>query len=226
MQDPLLTIIVPVYNEERTIAKVMERIVATNREAEILYVDDGSSDTSLAILRKNARAEDSVLTKVNGGKGSAIRHAIPSAKGLFTVIQDADLEYDPKEIALLLAEAKQHPGSTVFGSRFRRANPNLYKRYLLGNKVVTFILNLLFRGKITDSYTCYKLFPTAILRTLPLSAVGFEIEAELCAYTLQKGIPIIEVPISYFPRGLQEGKKIRFRDALKGIATMVKIRFS
>src|SRR3989344_610954 len=131
MPEPLLTIIVPVYNEERTIGEMMRRIVAANPEAEILYVNDGSKDGSLAILRKNARPQDLVLTKENGGKGSAIRFAIPRAKGKFIVIQDADLEYDPKEIRALLSEAEKHPESAVFGSRFLTPNPNLYKRYLL-----------------------------------------------------------------------------------------------
>ena len=221
-----LTIVVPVYNEERTLGEIMRRIVATNPEAQILYVDDGSKYVSLAILGKNARAQDLVLTKENGGKGSAIRFAIPHAKGKFIVIQDADLEYDPKEIRTLLAEAERHSGCAVFGSRFLTPNPNLYKRYLLGNKTVTFFVNFLFGGSLTDSYTCYKLFPTDLLLTFPLRANGFEIEAEFCAHTLKKKIPIREVPIHYAPRSLAEGKKIRFADALKGIATMVKIRFA
>lgn len=226
MPEPLLTIVVPVYNEERTIGEIMRRIVAANPEAQIICVDDGSKDGSLALLRKNARPQDLVLTKENGGKGSAIRFAIPQAKGKFIMIQDADLEYDPKEIRTLLAEADAHPGSAVFGSRFLTPNPNLYKRYLIGNKAVTFALNVLFGGAITDSYTCYKLFPTTALKSFPLRANGFEIEAEFCAHTLKRRIEIREVPIHYAPRSLAEGKKIRFADALKGIATMVKIRIS
>lgn len=224
MREPLLTIIVPVFNEERTLPSIMGKIVAAEPRAQIIYVNDGSNDDSLAMLRRESRPEDLVLTKVNGGKGSAIRFALPYADGIYVVMQDADLEYDPKEIALLLREAEKNPGAAAFGSRFLRDNPNLYKRYLFGNKGVTLILNLLFMGKITDSYTCYKLFPTAILQTFPLRANGFEIEAELCAYALKKKISVREVPIHYTPRSLAEGKKIRFSDALKGIATMVKIR--
>lgn len=221
-----LTIIVPVYNEERTIGEIMRRIVAANPEAQIIYVDDGSKDGSLALLRQNARSQDLVLTKENGGKGSAIRFAIPHAKGKFIVIQDADLEYDPQEIRTLLQEAQAHPGSAIFGSRFLTPNPNLYKRYLFGNKVVTFFLNCLFGGSLTDSYTCYKLFPAELLQKFPLKANGFEVEAEFCAYVLKKKIPIREVPIHYAPRSLAEGKKIRFTDALRGITTMIKIRLS
>ncbi len=223
---PLLTIIVPVFNEEPTLEEIMGRIVSANPDAEIIYIDDGSKDASLTILQKNARPRDLVLTKENGGKGSAIRFALPNARGSSIVIQDADLEYDPKEIRTLSEEAKRNPRAAVFGSRFLRPNPNLYKRYLIGNKVLTFILNFLFGGTLTDSYTCYKLFPTDILKNLNLEANGFEIEAEFCAKLLKKGIPIVEVPISYHPRSLKEGKKIRFRDAWKGIATMFRVRFS
>lgn len=224
MQSYDLTIIVPVFNEERTIAEVMERITNTHPDAEIIYVDDGSADRSREILEANKRPGDTVLTKENGGKGSAIRMGITHANGKYAVIQDADLEYDPREITNLLSEAEANPGSAVFGSRFLKENPNLYKRYLIGNKFLTLIINLLFRGKLTDSYTCYKLFPTDFLKSLPLKANGFELEAELCARTLKKKVPIREVAISYNPRSIQEGKKICLRDAWKGVLMMFRIR--
>lgn len=218
-----LSIIVPVYNEARTVATIMEELSRIWPDAEILYVDDGSKDGSLEILRQHARPRDKVLTKENGGKGSAVRLGIAEATGTFTVIQDADLEYDPSEIRLLLEEAQQRHG-IVFGSRFLRPNPNLYKRYLMGNKAMTLIVNVLFGSHLTDSYTCYKLFPTEALKELPLKARGFELEAELCAYPLKSGKEIREIAISYKPRSLEEGKKIRFKDAWKGALTLFKIR--
>lgn len=221
-----LTILVPVYNEAATIASVMRALTELWGDAEIIYIDDGSKDDSLRILKENARPRDIVLTKPNGGKGSAIRLGLEKGSSPFTVIQDADLEYDPSEIRLLLADAKANSGCAVFGSRFLKPNPNLYKRYLLGNKVMTGITNMLFHARLTDSYTCYKLFPTDLMRSLPLTARGFELEAELCAYPLKKGVTIREIPISYKPRSLEEGKKIRFRDAWKGMKTLLKIRFS
>jgi len=224
MQKPILTIIVPVYNEGRTIEEIMRRTASAHPHAEIVYVDDGSRDTSLACMKSHARPQDKILTKENGGKGSAIRHGIPHATGKFTVIQDADLEYDPQEIHTLLREAEKNPGAAIFGSRFLVKNPNLYKRYLLGNKIVTMILNLLFHGNLTDSYTCYKLFPTEILQSLQLCSNGFEIEAEFCAKLFRAHIQILEVPIRYSPRSLAEGKKIRFSDAWKGVATMLRVR--
>jgi glycosyltransferase involved in cell wall biosynthesis len=221
-----LSIIVPVYNEERTIVSVMDTLSRVCGDAQLVYVDDGSRDRSLELLRQHARPQDTVLTKENGGKGSAIRLGLQNATGDYTVIQDADLEYDPADIARLLAEALAHPGTAVFGSRFLQANPNLYKRYLLGNKAITAVVNILYGSHLTDSYTCYKLFPTAMMKELPLSARGFELEAELCAYPLKRGVEIREIPISYKPRSLEEGKKIRWKDAVTGARTLLRIRFA
>ena len=222
-----LSIIVPVYNEERTIVQVMEALKTACPEAQVIYVDDGSRDRSLTLLREHARPEDLVLTKENGGKGSAVRMGIEHAEGQWTVMQDADLEYDPKELLTLLAYAEEHPGVIVFGSRFFHGKtPHIYWRFLMGNKFITWFLNMLFQGHLTDSYTCYKLFPTAVLKSLPLSARGFELEAELSAWPLQRLIPIHELPISYRPRSIEEGKKIRAKDAWTGMRTMVRIWFS
>lgn len=221
---PQLTVIVPVYNEERTLREIIHALETKCPDAQIVYVDDGSRDASLSILKSNARSEDVVLTKENGGKGSAIRMGLEQARGNYTVIQDADLEYDPAEIALLLDEAVLHPGSAVFGSRFLKENPNIYKRFLLGNKVLTAWMNLLFGAKLTDSYTCYKLLPTHRFRALDLHSNGFELEAEICAKCVRDGIPIREIPISYKPRTIAEGKKIGWRDAWKGLRMMWEIR--
>lgn len=221
-----LSILVPAYNEERTLKRVMEALVSSVPDSQIVYIDDGSKDRTLELLQAHARPQDLVLTKPNGGKGSAIRMGLEKATGDYCLIQDADLEYDPSEIALLIDAANKHPGSVVFGSRFLQANPNIYKLYLLGNKVLTWILNLLFCTHLTDSYTCYKLFPTQMMRSLPLTARGFELEAELTALPLKMGYTIIEVPISYHPRTFDEGKKIGWKDAVKGVKTMIKIRFS
>ncbi len=221
---PTLSIIVPVFNEERTIVAICNTLHGICPEAELIFVDDGSRDQSLSLLRAHARPSDIVLTKANGGKGSAIRLGLTHATGAYTIIQDADLEYDPKEISLLLAHAIAHPGHAVFGSRFLKKNPNLYKRFLWGNKAITFFINLLFKTKLTDTYTCYKLFPTNVMRSLPLEANGFELETELCCYPALRGITIDEVPISYHPRSLEEGKKIRFRDAWNGCLMALRLR--
>lgn len=226
MNPPELSIIVPVYNEAATLQKIMQKIIQACSDAQIVYIDDGSKDDSLAILKANARPQDTVQTKPNGGKGSAIREGLKYTQGQYTVIQDADLEYDPREILSLLSEAQRHPRAAVFGSRFLKKNPNIYKLNHYGNKFLTLIVNILFGGKLTDSYTCYKLLPSNLFRSLDLTARGFELEAEICAKCLKRGIEIHEVSISYHPRTIEEGKKIRFSDAWKGLMMMLKIRFA
>ena len=221
-----LTVLVPVYNEGRTIGSMMKFLSAAVPESQIIYIDDGSHDASLHILRAHARPQDLVLTKPNGGKGSAIRMGLEHAEGACTVIQDADLEYDPKEILDLLKEAEANPFCAIFGSRFLTPNPNIYRRFLLGNKAVTACLNLLFGSSITDSYTCYKLLPTHLFRSLKLTSRGFELEAEICSKCLKQRIRIIEKPITYRPRTIEEGKKIGYQDAVKGILMMIKERWS
>lgn len=218
-----LSIIVPVYNEERTLRDIMTALQSACAEAQHIYVDDGSKDGSLRIMREHARPNDIVVTKPNGGKGSAVRMGLEHASGDYIVIQDADLEYDPAQIRSLHDEAVKTRG-IVFGSRFLESNPNLYKRYLMGNKAVTFAFNVLFGTRLTDSYTCYKLFPADIMRSFPLKARGFELEAELCAFPAKRRLPIREIPIEYRPRSLEEGKKIRFADAWKGVRRMIEIR--
>ena len=221
---PSLSIIVPFYNEAATLAKMMKRIAAVLPEAQVVYVDDGSRDASLSIAKQMARTQDIVLTQANGGKGSAVRYGLTRANGAYTVIQDADGEYDPADIRLLLETAEKHPGCAVFGSRFLRKNPVMYFRFYAGNKVLSAWMSLLFWKRVTDSYTCYKLFPTELFRSLDLRSNGFAMEAELCAKCLRRGIRILEEPIAYAPRTIVEGKKIRLQDAWKGFWTMLLVR--
>jgi glycosyltransferase involved in cell wall biosynthesis len=219
-----LTIIVPVYNEERTIVSVMKRLQDVCSDAEVIYVDDGSKDMSLVLMKEHARSVmDQVLTKPNGGKGSAIRMGLDTAHGIYTAIQDADLEYDPSELPTLLEEIKKN-GGVVFGSRFLRDNPNIYKRFLIGNKVLTMIVNILFRARLTDSYTCFKMLATKDFRSLNLQARGFELEAEITGKCLMNKWQIREIPITYKPRTLEEGKKIGWKDAWRGLKMMIRIR--
>lgn len=225
MSLPALSILVPVYNEEQTLTMLMNALVQACPNAQIIYIDDGSMDASYDILKHESRAQDIIVTKKNGGKGSAIRAGLEKATGTFVMIQDADLEYDPKQINELLSRATdQH--SVIFGSRFLQPNPNIYKRYLLGNKAITWFLNMLFRSHITDSYTCYKLLPTDLMRSLALESNGFEMEAEICAKCLKRSIVIAEYPISYKPRSIEEGKKIGWKDGWKALSTMLRIRFA
>lgn len=221
---PLLSILVPIYNEERTLGKLSEELHRAEPQAQIIYIDDGSSDASLRVLKERSRPQDLILTQEHQGKGAAVRLGLLKAQGQYTVIQDADLEYNPNEIQTLLDVASVSPGHAVFGSRFLQENPNLYKRFLIGNKLLTALINTLFRGTITDSYTCYKLLPTDLFRSLKLQAQGFELEAEICVKCLKRRIPIKEIPISYQPRSIAEGKKISWKDAWRGLMTIIHIR--
>jgi glycosyltransferase involved in cell wall biosynthesis len=224
----LLSVVIPVYNEERYVEALIDAVEAVPLNKELIVVDDGSSDRSVQIMQDVLLRRYSNIIYLrhdrNRGKGSAIRRALKEADGAYAVIQDADLEYDPSEIHLLLAEAQAYPGSAVFGSRFLRHNPTIYRRFLWGNKAVTLCLNLLYGSRLTDSYTCYKLLPTPLFRSLDLASNGFELEAEICAKCLRRDIPIREVPITYRPRTIEEGKKINWKDAVRGVRKMLALR--
>jgi glycosyltransferase involved in cell wall biosynthesis len=216
----------PVFNEESTIEKIVHRVKKVNIDKQIIIVDDGSTDRTREILEKWKDEDIRVIYhKRNQGKGSAIRTAIPYVEGEVTVIQDGDLEYDPEDYHTLIRPILDGKTKIVYGSRFLRVNKPIYLRFLLGNIFLTWLINILYHSKITDSYTCYKTFATDVLRNLTLRAKRFEFEAEVTVKLLKKGYNVQEVPISYSPRTLREGKKISWKDALLGILTIVRYRF-
>ncbi len=227
-----LTVIIPVYNERRTIARVLDRVLAVNLpcEREILVVDDGSTDGSRDILRQYARQDPRIHLLVhrrNRGKGHALRTAIREATGDWILIQDADLEYDPADWAALLLPAREGIADAVYGSRFltgryRRA---MYFWHTIANTIVTTLSNVLNDLNLTDVMTCYKLVRTDILKTIKIRSSGFSIEPELTAKLARWGARIYEVPISYQGRSYAEGKKIRSADAVRAIAAMIYYRF-
>lgn len=226
-----LSIIIPVYNEEKTISKVVEKVKSLNFdvEKEIIVVDDGSTDNTPFILKRlkdKFRDIKFVFHEKNQGKGTAVRTGISISTGDIIVIQDADMEYDPHQIKDLIQPILRNDCLIVYGSRFLKDNPVLYRKYYLGNKLISWIIGFLFGKRLTDSYTCYKVFHRKVLENITLKSKGFEIEAELTCKFLKCGYKILELPISYIPRSLQQGKKIRFKDAIKGFLTALKIRFS
>jgi len=222
-----LSVIMPVFNEENTIEEIIDRVKKVDVDKQIIIVDDGSTDRTREIL-KNLQDENIrvIYHTRNQGKGSAIRTAIPYIEGEATIIQDADLEYDPQDYHRLSRPILEGKAKIVYGSRLLRFNKPIYLRFLLGNKFLTWLINVLYHSRITDSYTCYKAFQTDVLRSLTLRAKRFEFEAEITVKLLKKGYQLYEVPISYSPRTLREGKKIGWRDALLGILTILKHKFS
>lgn len=223
----LLSVIVPCYNEARTIRDMLQLVRQVNLDKEIIVVDDHSSDNSYLILQ--AEAENDERLRVirhprNMGKGAAIRTALREARGEIVVIQDADLEYDPQDYYELVRPIVAGRVDVVFGSRFSGSHTGMYFWNAIGNKGLTFITNLLFNAWISDMETCYKVMRTDIFRSLDLQSRDFRIEPEIAAKVLRQGHRIYEVPISYMGRTYEEGKKIRKSDGFKAILTLLRFR--
>jgi dolichol-phosphate mannosyltransferase len=224
----VLSVIVPVYNEAATVLLLLRRLLAVKLpvDREIIIVDDGSQDGTRDVLKAfHDPAVRCVFHEKNQGKGMAIRTGLSAAKGDLVLIQDADLEYDPNDIPALLVPALQQGAKVVYGSRILRTNPASYFRYYWGGRFVSLWCNLLFGSNVTDEPTGYKLFSTELLRSLGLKCTGFEFCPEATAKILKRGIEIREVPISYAPRTIEEGKKINWRDGIIALWTLLRYRF-
>ncbi|MCX8016198.1 MAG: glycosyltransferase family 2 protein [Patescibacteria group bacterium] len=225
-----LSIIIPVFNEEKTISEILKRVEAVNLdnwEKEIIVVNDGSTDNTGKIIEECFKTMPFVYIQhqKNQGKGTTIKTGLEKATGDFVLIQDADLEYDPNDYQKLLKLVEE--GSVVvYGSRNLDKNTQRgYFFYFLGGKLITTFCNLLFGSKLTDINTGYKLFKTEIIKNLNLQSKGFEFCEEVTAKILKRKIPIKEIAISYYPRTFKEGKKIKFKDGLIAILTLFKYRF-
>lgn len=222
-----LSVIVPVYNEEKTVLELLNRLKQVPLKMEILVVDDGSSDGSWAVLEKLPKDQFRVFRhESNRGKGAAIRTALNYATGNVVVIQDADLELNPQEFLLLLEPIKAGQTQVVFGSRELKSGniKSLSSVFYWGGKITTWTANLLYGIRITDEPTCYKMMHTELLKSLHLEAEHFEFCPEVTAKIAKRGLKIVEVPISYTPRSKHEGKKIRWKDGIQAIYTLCKYR--
>lgn len=225
-----LSILIPVFNEEGTIARLIEavrRVDIGDVRKEIVVVDDGSSDGTVAALEK---VPDIVLLRhgKNRGKGAAIRTAIGQATGDVIIIQDADMEYDPGDYPSLIQPILDGQAKVVYGSRRLRKTNKQHSGifFFFGGVGLTLLTNILYPGAhITDEPTCYKTFDGDLLRSIPLKCDRFEFCPEVTAKVLKRGHRIVEVPISYFPRHSDEGKKIKLRDGIEAIWTLLKYRF-
>jgi len=225
-----LSIVIPALNEERTIGPVIEKVMAQDLpepwNKEIIVINDGSTDRTEESLRPHLAKIKYIKHPENRGKGAAIRTAIEHASGHAVIIQDADLEYSPDEFPALLAELDSYPDhAAVYGSRNIHPDRQGYTTFVWGVAVLTFVNNLLYGSRLTDTYTCYKLFRTPVLKSIPLASRGFEFEAEITAKLLRHGHKIREIPIRYVPRSFAEGKKIRWQDGVRGLWTIIKYRF-
>ena len=221
-------IIVPVYNEEATVMEVIRRLYDADVrgwDREIIIVDDGSRDASRQKIAEFSHAKDLTVIAhdTNQGKGAAIRTGLVAVTGDAVLIQDADLEYDPSDIAGLIAEFDRHGGkAVVYGSRELAPKRKGYPHYVLGVRILTALANFAFGSSLTDIYTGYKLFPASVIKEMPIASAGFEFEAEVTARLLGAGTAIVEVPISYNPRTFKEGKKIGARDGIRGMVTILR----
>ncbi len=224
-----LTIIIPVYNEKNTLREIISRVRAINlpTKKEIIIIDDGSTDGTGAIIANLPDDIIKIYHNRNMGKGAAIRSGIKHATGDLIIIQDADLEYRVDDYPSLLAPILNEEESVVYGSRrLNRSNTrHSHMLFFWGGALVTWLTNVLYRTNITDEPTCYKLFRSEVLKGIDLKCEGFEFCPEVTAKIAKKNIRIFEVPISYNPRRISEGKKMRAKDGLITAWTLIKYRF-
>ena len=230
-QGELVSIIVPVYNERRTVRAVIDRLLTIDLPVprEILIVDDGSTDGTRDVLAQ-AEAEGVAATILfaerNGGKGSAIRRGLARATGTIVAIQDADLELDPQQIAALLDPIIRREAHVVYGSRFLNGSSGAPLMSVAANRFLTGVTNLLYGASLTDMETCYKIMRTDIARSLRLTANRFDIEPEITARLLRAGHRITELPVRFDARSRAQGKKIGWRDGVRALQVLVGERFS
>jgi len=225
-----LSIVIPIYNEEKTlltILKAVEAVKLPGIKKQIILVDDCSRDGTRDILKKLEKKKKYTILyhKKNRGKGAALRTGFKFARGDIIMIQDADLEYDPKDYPALLKPIVDGKAKVVYGSRLMGLKKHMYSLHYVGNTALTLCTNLLFGANITDMETCYKVFRREVLEGMNLRARKFDFEPEITAKILKKGYTIYEVPIHFYARSFEEGKKITWRDGLVHLYYLCKYRF-
>lgn len=232
-----LSIIIPVYNEEKTIKVLLSRVDSVKLprfvSKEIIVIDDCSTDSTPKILKKIKKVNFKHIRHINNfGKGAAVRLGIEAATGNYLIIQDADLEYDPEDYKKLLVPVFEKKAEVVYGNRFQNyplrfwgKNRTILPIFWIGNMILALATNLLYGSNLRDMETCYKLLSKKILNGIKLESKGFEIEPEITAKILKKGIKIFEIPIKVTPRTHKEGKKIGWKDGIIAIWTLIKYKF-
>ena len=227
LHDPLLTVVMPVYNEKSTLEEIVARVLAVPLRLELVAVDDASTDGTREMLERLSQERGFRLFKQerNQGKGAAVRRGIAEAQGDIVVIQDADLEYSPEEYPELVELIVKGKADAVFGSRFiGRHRCHLFTHYL-ANLFLNLVTNVLYNTTMTDMETCFKAVRAELLKSLELKSDRFGIEPEITAKLFKRGARVYEVPITYEGRDYTEGKKITWRDGFPALWTLVKYRF-
>jgi glycosyltransferase involved in cell wall biosynthesis len=224
--DPLLSVVMPAYNERTTIEEIVRRVLAVPLRIELIVVDDGSKDDTGEILQRlQKELKFNCIRQPNGGKGAALRRGFAEVTGDIVVIQDADLEYSPEEFPQLIELICQGRADVVFGSRFLGRHRAFMFAHYIGNKFVTLVTNILYNTMLTDMETCYKAMRTDVLRSMTLKSNGFGIEPEMTAKIFKRGYKVYEVPITYAGRGYEQGKKITWRAGFNALWVLFKYRF-
>ncbi len=225
----VLSIVIPCYNEEATIEAILQKIeeVELSIDKQIVIIDDGSKDSTPQLLQKYQDRHTLILNPENRGKGFALRTGFEQATGDIIIVQDADLEYHPDDYQKLIQPILDGDYEVVYGSRILNKSNKRHSalRFYWGGLLVTFMTNLIYGSKLTDQPTCYKVFKRETLMSIPLECEGFEFCSEVTAKILKRKIPILELPIKYSPRKIEEGKKIRWTDGLIAVRTLLKYRF-
>jgi glycosyltransferase involved in cell wall biosynthesis len=220
-----VSFLIPAFNEEATIGEVLERIASLGLDTQVVVVDDGSRDRTAEIAEQHGAT---VIRQANAGKGSAIRAAIGAIDGDIAVIQDADMEYDPAEVPELIEPIVSGVADVVYGSRLRGGKPQRAYLFwhLVGNRFLSLLTAVLYNTTLSDMETGYKAFRADVLRSLELSENRFGIEPEITAKICKRRLRIYELPISYYGRTFEEGKKITWRDGFRAIWVLLRVRFT
>jgi len=228
LHDPLVSVVMPAYNEQNTIAEIIGRVLAVPLRIELIVVDDGSRDRTREILTglQLQHGFKLIFQERNQGKGAAIRRGFAEVTGEVVVVQDADLEYSPEEYPVLLELICQGRADVVYGSRFLGRHRVFLFTHYLGNRFLTLLTNVLYNTMLTDMETCYKVMRTEVLRSMALKSDSFGIEPEMTAKIFKRGYRVYEVPITYDGRGYEEGKKITWKDGVVAVWTLLKYRFT
>lgn len=222
-----LSVVMPVYNERPTIEEILRQVRAVNLASEIIIIDDASTDGTREFLQSQASQPDTIVLyhDRNRGKGAAVRTGLDRATGDIILLQDADMEYDPRDYPMLIRPIVEGRVKVVYGSRFLGPRKAMLFWHMVGNKLLTLLTNVLYNAILSDMETGYKVFAAEVVKDLPLRARRFEFEPEITAKVLKRGHRIFEVPISYYGREYSEGKKITWHEGPKAIWTLIKYRF-